>query len=80
MINPPADASYVRSYVRAARWANVGKAIRDAAWTLGLQADIEVDKGWVRETTRFCVWGDAEKVRTFWENFQQAIKEYEMDG
>lgn len=67
----------VRSWVEAPKFANVPTFLKNLAWQLDLNIDIEVDKGFFRETVRFKVEGDEEKVRKFASVFNKAAEEYQ---
>jgi hypothetical protein len=66
-----------RSWVEAPKFANVPTFLKNLAWQLGLNIEIEVDKGFFRETVRFKVEGDEDKVRKFASVFNEAAKEYQ---
>ena len=67
----------VRSWVEAPKFANVPTFLKNLAWQLGIDIEIEVDKGWLRETVRFKVEGDEMKVKKFISVFNQAAEEYQ---
>ncbi len=67
----------VHSWVEAPKFANVPTFLKNLAWQLGVNIEIEVDKGWLRETVRFKVEGDEEKVKKFASIFNKAAEEYQ---
>jgi hypothetical protein len=67
----------VRSWVEAPKFANVPTFLKNLAWQLGLNIEIEVDKGWLRETVRFKIEGEEAKVKKFTFVFNQAAEEYQ---
>lgn len=67
----------VRSWVEAPKFANVPTFLKNLAWQLGINIEIEVDKGWLRETVRFKVEGEEAKVKKFISVFNQAAEEYQ---
>ena len=67
----------IKSTWEAPRWAKVSSFIRDVAWHLGLECEINVDKGLIRERGRFKVSGEENKLKTFKKALASAIKEYE---
>jgi len=69
----------MRSCVEAPKFAYVPTFLKNTAWQLGLKIEIEVDKGWLRETIRFKVEGDENKLKTFKINLEKAIQEYQRN-
>ena len=67
----------VRSWVEAPKFANVPTFLKNLAWQLGINIEIEVEKGWLRETVRFKVEGEETKVKKFISVFNQAAEEYQ---
>jgi hypothetical protein len=67
----------VRSWVEAPKFANVPTFLKNLAWQLGINIEIEVEKGWFRETVRFKVEGEETKVKKFFSVFNQAAEEYQ---
>lgn len=60
----------------APRWAGVSCYLKDQAFLLGVQLEIEVEKGWIRENGRFRVTGPADKVDQFMAEFEEAGRRY----
>jgi hypothetical protein len=69
----------IKSIVQGPRWAKFPEFIRNLAWKLDLTAELEVDKGFIQETIRFCVKGEAEKLQTFKMVFEASIAKYNKD-
>ena len=68
--------AYMRSSCEVIRTAGFSKAVKQTAWVIGLDLDIDIDKGWIFETVRFKVSGDDDKVRRFAKWYQDSINEY----
>ena len=64
------------SVLQGPRWLGIESFLRNEAWTRGLEIEAETDKGWVRESVRFRVKGDENKVREFVSEIQQAMDAY----
>lgn len=56
-----AEATW-REIVEGHRFAGFQSFLKDECFALGLQLTIDSDRGWIRETTRFEVTGDEEKI------------------
>lgn len=67
----------LKSMIEAPRWAGASKFIKNLAWELGLELQIEVDKGFIRETVRYKVSGTESKLRNFQRIFEQSCAEYQ---
>lgn len=67
----------IRSWIEAPRFANGPTFLKNLAWQLGLNIEIEVDKGWLRETVRFKVEGEEGKLRKFKVVLEEALQEYQ---
>lgn len=67
----------VRSWIEAPKFANVPTFLKNLAWQLGLDIEIEVDKGWLRETVRFKVEGEEDKLRKFKVVLDESLQEYQ---
>jgi hypothetical protein len=68
---------YIKSTYEAPKWAEVSTFIKNTAWNLNLECEIEVDKGWFRENGRYKVSGSVEKLDKFKQLFKEAIRIYE---
>lgn len=66
-----------RDYCEAPRWARVPAFIKNTAFMLGLDVSMDIDAGLIRETVRFEVSGDQEKVSEFIKAFLASVKEYQ---
>jgi len=66
----------IKDVVETPRWAKMPKFIEDICFTLDLDLELSVDKGWIRETTRFKVTGTEEKLNSFKEHFEAGVEEY----
>jgi len=66
-----------RDIIEAPRWAGVQKLIRDLAWEYNLKLDLQVDKGWLRETVRLSVEGDDQKVINFKRYLYASLEYYQ---
>ena len=64
------------SFIEGPRWAGASKVIKNLAWMLGLELDMEVDNGWIRETIRFKVSGPLSKVENFRDSIVNAVENY----
>lgn len=67
---------YIRESCRALRTAGMPEFIKGLAWRLGLECQVEVDKGWIKESVRWEVSGNEETLVRFKDAFELAIKEY----
>jgi len=66
-----------RDMIEAPRWAGGSRLVRDLAWGYDLKLDIQIDKGWIRETVRFAVEGDDQKVINFKKDLYASIEDYQ---
>lgn len=46
----------------APRWAGLSSFIKDECWRRGVELQIEIEKGWIRETSRIKITGPEETV------------------
>jgi len=51
----------IKSYIEAPRWAAFPEFLRNRCFVLGLDLEIDIDKGWIRETVRFKIEGKESK-------------------
>lgn len=65
-----------QDWVESPRWAQVPNYIRNLAWSLDLELCIEVETGFINQTTRFKVGGTHESVNKFMEQLQADTKAY----
>lgn len=65
-----------KSYIEALKLAGVPAFIRKLAFTFDLDADIDVEKGFIRETTFFTIRGNQEQLDRFVLALNASIKEY----
>jgi hypothetical protein len=65
-----------KNYIEAFKFAGIPAFIRKLAFLLDLDAGIEVEKGFIRETTFFTIKGSPEKVDRFVSMLNESIKEY----
>lgn len=66
----------IKSTWAAPRWAKVSSFIKDVAFELGLECEVDVDKGLIRERGRFKVSGDENALRLFKKAFESAAEKY----
>ena len=66
-----------RAFWEAPRWVGYETFLRNQAFVLSLVIDIEVEKGWVRESGRFSVSGPQWAVDEFRHRLGLARREYE---
>jgi hypothetical protein len=66
-----------RDIVTGPRWAGISTFVKDAAFGRGLKLDIDIDKGWLRETVRLEVAGDDDSVVKFKCDLHDAILDYQ---
>lgn len=66
-----------RGYVTAPRFAGVPTFIKNLCHMLDLNLDIDVDTGWITQTTRYTICGAEETVRSFEKQLNDALKNYE---
>lgn len=68
----------IKSYAKSPRWAKFPSFLRELCFRLNLKLDIDVDKGFIRETTYFTVEGTENELLIFEKIFNEAIKDYEI--
>jgi len=51
-----------KNWIESPKWASVPLFIKNLAFDLDLELQIEVDKGFIRETTHFKVNGEDKKI------------------
>lgn len=66
-----------RDIFEAPRWAGGQSLVKSLAWGYGLKLDMDVDKGWLRETVRFHVEGDDQKVANFKRDLHASFENYQ---
>ena len=66
-----------RDIITGPRWAGISTFIKDAAFGYGLKLNLDVDKGWLRETNRFEVDGEDGAVAKFRRDLREAILDYQ---
>jgi len=54
-----------KSRISALKIVKVGDFVKNLAWDHGLRCETEIDKGWLRETVRFEVFGTFAEVSGF---------------
>lgn len=62
------------------KFAKLPRLIKDGCWERGLKLEMEVDKGWIRETVRIKVTGPAVRVNDFKRAVYWAIESYRNQG
>lgn len=67
----------LKSWIEAPRWAGASKFIKNLAWELGLQLQIDIDKGFFTETVRFKVSGTESKLKQFSNTYANSISHYQ---
>lgn len=69
-------AGRIRSSIEAPRWAKLPTFLRELAWRLDCEIEVQSEKGWIRETVMFEVRGTEEKLVAFKQNLEKATAEY----
>lgn len=69
--------STFRDLIEGPRWAGISGFIKDTAFLFGLKLNIDVDKGWLRETVRFEVEGGENAVAKFKTTLYDAMADYQ---
>lgn len=69
-----------RGWVRGLRLADLPSFIKTACWERGLPVELDIDKGWIRETVRFKVQGSAEQLKELGDYFNAAVTKYNNRG
>lgn len=68
-----------RSYIQGPRWAGLPTFIKNAAFMNSLSVQIDIDKGFLRETVRFEIEGPIDRINAFKAAIQAAIQDYQED-
>lgn len=68
-----------KSYIEGPRWACIPTYLRKLAIIVDVEIDVNVDKGFLRETVFYEVTGTESKLQKFKKIFAQSIKEYGKD-
>lgn len=68
-----------RGYVEGPRWAKFPKFLRNECWRRELALELEVEKGWIRETVRFHVLGPPAQVKAFEAMLHTSLAEWNKD-
>ncbi len=66
----------IRSSIEGPRWAKFRSVVRGVGWERDLELELEIEKGWVRETVRFKVVGTETKLRRFMKILDESVNEY----
>ena len=66
----------IRSAVEGPRWAKLPQFLRDRCFILGLELEMEIDKGWICENVRFEIEGPESKLRRFKRELEESIEAY----
>jgi hypothetical protein len=66
-----------REILEGPRWAGLQKLVSDLAWGYNFKLDLQADKGWVRETVRFSVEGNDQKVAAFKSGLYASLEDYQ---
>ena len=69
----------VKSWWKGPRWAGVSTFIKNLAWELDLECEVEVDKGWFCESGRFKVTGNSEKLELFKKYYDNSMDNYNKE-
>ena len=72
-------AGTIRSSVEGSRWAMVPRFLRDRCFTLGIDLEMDIDKGLIRENVRFTIKGPESKLRRLMRELKEGIDEYNQD-
>lgn len=66
-----------REIIVGPRWARFSSFLKDECFARGLKLTVlEQDKGWIRETVRFEVEGDGEKIEALKREVYTAVDDY----
>ena len=69
------------SYVlEAPRFAKFPSWLKDAVWGTDMKLEMEVDKGWLRETVRFKVTGPQAQLDRLMSAFEETLDDYNNRG
>lgn len=71
-------ASY-KTILKGSRFAGMSIFLRDMAFGMGLELQIEVEKGFIQETVRFKVEGIESKVREFVADLDASLKAHNKE-
>ena len=66
----------IRGTVEGPRWAKFPQFLRDRCFILGVELEMEIDKGWIRENVRFKIEGNESKVRRIMREIKESIEVY----
>ena len=72
----PERIGTITSYFEGPRWAAFPSYIKTTCHMLGLKLDMEVDKGFLRETVRFKVVGPESALRQFNAQLEADVTDY----
>lgn len=64
---------------KAPKFARLPTFIKDECWKRGLRVDMEVTKGWIRESVRIKVSGDKTKVHDFRSAMYYALESFNSE-
>lgn len=67
-----------REIIEAPRWARFPKALRNLCFEMGLDLDMEVERGWLREMIRIRVSGAETELAKLQYAVYATIDEYQM--
>ncbi len=73
------DEPTFAGYIEAPRWAGFPAFMRNECWLRGLKLEMEVEKGWLRESVRYRVKGNADDLSKLVGDIRDAIKRYNKD-
>ena len=79
LAKPKEDIVIARSVVEGPKCAKLGSFLKDEAFMLALDIELDVDRGWFRETVRYKVTGLRSKVLTFSDRVRASLKAYYND-
>lgn len=68
--------SHFKTSFEVIRTAGMSKAIKETAWVIGLDIEMDIDKGWIFESVRFKVTGTDDQVRRFAKWYQDSVNDY----